>query len=156
MEFSFTQDQKLIRDAVRDLLNKECPSDLVREMEQDEKGYSPELWHKIAELGWLGLIYPEKYGGSDGSFMELTVFLEEMGRYLAPIPFLPTVILGGMSILYGIKIFPGQGRAIGEYPEEESGMTTGQLEENLLLLPIVEGFSPAGYVDALNPEPLDF
>ena len=101
MEFSFTQDQKLIRDAVRDLLNKECPSDLVREMEQDEKGYPPELWHKIAELGWLGLIYPEKYGGSDGNFMELTVFLEEMGRYLAPIPFLPTVILGGMSILYG-------------------------------------------------------
>jgi alkylation response protein AidB-like acyl-CoA dehydrogenase len=101
MEFSFTQDQKLIRDAVRDLLNKECPSDLVREMEQDEKGYPPELWHKIAELGWLGLIYPEEYGGSDGNFMELTVFLEEMGRYLAPIPFLPTVILGGMSILYG-------------------------------------------------------
>lgn len=99
MELSFTEEQKLIKDAARDFLIKECPSDLVREMEEDDRGYSPELWRKMAELGWLGLIFPAKYGGSEGDFLDLVVLLEEMGRYLAPVPFLPTVILGGLSVL---------------------------------------------------------
>ncbi len=101
MDFSFTQRQRVIRSVVRDLLEKECTSNLIREMESDEKGYSPELWHKMAELGWLGLFFPNKYGGSGASFFDLIVFLEEIGRYLVPIPFLSTVILGGTSILYG-------------------------------------------------------
>jgi alkylation response protein AidB-like acyl-CoA dehydrogenase len=101
MDLSFTEDQKLIKDAARDVLKKECPSDLVREMERDEKGYPPALWQKIAELGWLRLIYPARYGGLDGNLMDSVVLLEEMGRYLVPIPFLPTVILGGLPILYG-------------------------------------------------------
>ena len=72
---------------------------LVREMEEDEKGYLPELWQKMAELGWLGLPFPEEYGGSDGSFLDLTVLLEEMGRALVPSPFLATVVLCGLPIL---------------------------------------------------------
>lgn len=99
MEFSFSSEQKLIRDAARDFLKNECPGDLVREMEEDEKGYSCELWRKMAELGWLGLIFPGKYGGSDGDFIDLIVLLEEMGRFLAPVPFLPTVVSGGLSVL---------------------------------------------------------
>lgn len=101
MDFSFTQMQRDIRSAVRDFLEKECSSDLIRRMENDEKGYSAELWHKLAELGWLGLALPNKYGGSEGSFFDLLVLLEELGRYLVPVPFLPSVILGGMSILHG-------------------------------------------------------
>jgi alkylation response protein AidB-like acyl-CoA dehydrogenase len=99
MEFSFNEEQKLIKNAARDFLEKECPSDLVREMERDQRGYSLDLWHKMAELGWLGLIFPAKYGGSDGNLLDLVSLIEEMGRYLAPVPFLPTVILGGLSIL---------------------------------------------------------
>jgi alkylation response protein AidB-like acyl-CoA dehydrogenase len=101
MDFSLTEEQKLIKDSARYFLKKECPSDLVREMEQDGKGYSPELWRKMSELGWLGLIFPTEYGGTGGSFLDLVVLLEEVGRYLAPVPFLPTVILGGLSILFG-------------------------------------------------------
>ena len=100
MEFSFSEEQRLIRDASREFLRKECPSDLVREMEEEEdRGYHPELWRKMAELGWLGLIFPIEYGGSEGNVLDLIVLLEEMGRYLVPVPFLPTVILGGLSIL---------------------------------------------------------
>lgn len=101
MEFSYTEEQRMIKEAARDFLKKECPSDLVREMEQDDKDFPPALWHKIAELGWLGLIFPIKYGGSGGNFLDLIVLLEEMGRYLVPVPFLSTVILGGLPILYG-------------------------------------------------------
>jgi alkylation response protein AidB-like acyl-CoA dehydrogenase len=100
MDFSFTHDQKLIRDAAHEFLEKECPSDLVRKMEEDDIGYPQGLWRKMAELGWLGLIFPNKYGGSDGTYLELNILLEEMGKYLAPVPFLPTIVLGGLSILY--------------------------------------------------------
>lgn len=101
MEFSLTEEQKLIKDAARDFLEKECPGDLVREMEEDHTGYSLELWRKMADLGWPGLIFPAQYGGSEGDFLDLVILLEEMGRYLPPVPFLPTVILGGLPILYG-------------------------------------------------------
>lgn len=101
MEFSYTADQKLIKEAAREFLTKECPSALVREMEKDEKGFPSALWQKMAGLDWLGLLIPEEYGGSGPSFFDLIVLLEEMGRYLVPVPFLPTVILGGLPILYG-------------------------------------------------------
>ena len=68
-------------------------------MVQDEKGYSPELWRKMVELGWPGLIFPEKYGGLEGNFLDLTVLMEEMGRACLPGPFFSTVILGGLFIL---------------------------------------------------------
>jgi alkylation response protein AidB-like acyl-CoA dehydrogenase len=101
MDFSYTTDQSLIKKAAREFLIKECPSELVREMEADKKGFPPALWHKIGELGWLGLLIPEVYGGSGPSYFDLIVLLEEMGRYLVPVPFVPTVILGGLPILYG-------------------------------------------------------
>lgn len=104
MDFSYTKEQRMIQKAARDFLKKECSSDLIRQMEEDDKGFPPALWHKIAELGWLGLIFPVEYEGSGGSFLDLidlVILLQEMGRYLVPIPFLPTVILGGLPILYG-------------------------------------------------------
>ncbi|MFC1920024.1 acyl-CoA dehydrogenase family protein, partial [Chloroflexota bacterium] len=70
------------------------PKALVREMEEDDKGYPPELWQKMAELGWLGLVFPERYCGTGGSFLDLVVLLEEMGYSLIPGPFLPTVLSG--------------------------------------------------------------
>lgn len=99
MDFGLSEEQEMLKATARDFLTKECPPSLVREMEKDEKGYSPHLWRKMAELGWLGLPFPAKYGGSDGSFLDLTVLLEEMGRALLPGPFLPTVVLGGLPIL---------------------------------------------------------
>jgi len=64
VDYSLTEQQELLKNAARDFLEKECPKTLVREVEKDEKGYSPELWSKMADLGWMGLIFPEEYGGS--------------------------------------------------------------------------------------------
>ena len=75
----------MLKTTARDFLEKECPISLVRDLEEDEKGYSPDLWHKMAELGWLGLVFPEEYGGG-GNFLDLTVLLEEMGRGLYRVP----------------------------------------------------------------------
>ncbi|MFC2041814.1 acyl-CoA dehydrogenase family protein, partial [Chloroflexota bacterium] len=83
----------------RDFLTDKCPKTLVREMEEDEKGYPPELWQEMAGLGWMGLVFPDKCGGSDMSFLDLAVLLEEMGRACLPAPFFSTVVLGGLPIL---------------------------------------------------------
>jgi len=89
----------MLRATARDFLAKECPKQFVREMEQDEKGYSPQLWLKMAQLGWLGLPFPERYGGGGGSFLDLVILLEEMGRACLPGPFLSSVVLSGLPIL---------------------------------------------------------
>jgi alkylation response protein AidB-like acyl-CoA dehydrogenase len=94
-----SEEEEILRKSARDFLTDKCPKTLVREMEKDEKGYSPQLWKEIADLGWLGLIFPEKYGGGGMSFLDLAILLEEMGRALFPGPFFSTVLLGGLPIL---------------------------------------------------------
>ncbi|MEE8413522.1 MAG: acyl-CoA dehydrogenase family protein [Dehalococcoidales bacterium] len=99
MNFELDEEQIMLKTAARDFLEKECPKKLVREMMEDEEGYSGELWKKIADLGWLGLTFPEEYDGVGSSFLDLVVLLEECGRALLPCPFMPTVVLTGHPIL---------------------------------------------------------
>lgn len=99
MDLSLSEEQEMLRKAARDFLTDKCPKTLVKEMEEDEKGYSPQLWQEMAELGWLGLAFPEKYGGSEMKFLDLLILLEEMGRACLPGPFFSTVVLGGLPIL---------------------------------------------------------
>jgi alkylation response protein AidB-like acyl-CoA dehydrogenase len=99
MDLGLDEQQELLKNFARDFLEKECPESLVRAMEEDEKGYSPELWQKMAQQGWMGLIIPEQYGGTGMNVCELVVLLEEFGRALVPGPFMPTVVLGGLPIM---------------------------------------------------------
>ena len=99
MEFSLNEEQEMLKTMARDFLANECPKTLVRELMEDEVGHSPELWKKIAEVGWLGLIFPEEYGGSGMNFRDLTILFEEMGRAMLPGPFFSTLILAGLPIL---------------------------------------------------------
>ncbi|SEF13805.1 Acyl-CoA dehydrogenase [Burkholderia sp. WP9] len=85
-------EQEMIRDAARAFLRGECSTKLVREMERDPKGYPPALWHKAAELGWQGLCLPETYGGSAMPLVYLGLVLQEIGRAVAPLPLLSTVV----------------------------------------------------------------
>ena len=59
----------------------------------------PDLWQKMAELGWMGLVLPETYGGSGLSFVDLTILMEEMGRVLLPAPFFSSIALGALTLL---------------------------------------------------------
>ena len=99
MDFSLSEEQEKLRAIARDFLKTECPESLVREVEEGDDGFSPELWRKIADLGWLGFMYPEKYGGTGGTFLDLTVLYEEIGRAMFPSPHLSTVVLCGFTIL---------------------------------------------------------
>jgi alkylation response protein AidB-like acyl-CoA dehydrogenase len=92
MDLRFTEPQEILRKMVRDFLTTECPKTLVREIEKSEKGYSPELWKKMAGLGWMGLVIPEEYEGMGYTFQDFTILLEEAGRNILPGPLLATVI----------------------------------------------------------------
>jgi alkylation response protein AidB-like acyl-CoA dehydrogenase len=98
MNLDFTEDQKMLRTMARDFLATECPKKLVRELEESELGHSPEIWKKMAELGWQGLVIPEQYGGNGMTFFDLALVIEEMGRNILPGPFFSTV-LSALTIL---------------------------------------------------------
>jgi alkylation response protein AidB-like acyl-CoA dehydrogenase len=102
MDFSLTEEQEMLRILARDFLAKECPKAKVREMDKDGKGYDPQLWRSMAELGWMGLTFPEEYGGMAASFMDLVVLMEEMGKNILPGPFFSTIALCALPVLeYG-------------------------------------------------------
>jgi alkylation response protein AidB-like acyl-CoA dehydrogenase len=98
MDFGFSQEQELLRATARKFLENECTSGFVRARMEEPAGVTDEFWAKLAEQGWLGLIYPEEHGGSGLGFVDLTVLMEEMGRVVMPGPFFSTVLLGGLAI----------------------------------------------------------
>src|SRR5262245_56178129 len=101
MNFSFTEDQQLLRSSVRSALDEQCKTAHVREMMDDRLGYGEVLWTEMAKLGWLGLPFPEQYGGAGLGLVELAIVLEEMGRAAYPGPFFSTVVLGGLTVMLG-------------------------------------------------------
>ena len=101
MDLGLTEIQQMLKTSAQDFLARECPLTLVREMEEDPRGFTDELWRQMVGLGWTGVAFPEQYGGTGGNFSDLGVLLEEIGRSLAPAPFFSTVVLGGMTVLDG-------------------------------------------------------
>jgi len=99
MDLALSEEQEMLKKMARDFLTEKFPKTVVKQIEESELGYSPQIWKEMAELGWMGLVFPEKYGGTDMSFLDLAVLLEEMGQACLPGPYLSTVILGGLPIL---------------------------------------------------------
>jgi len=99
MNYDLGVEQKMLKESARNFFTKEMNSALIREWEEDAKGYCPKIWKKMAQVGWMGLALPEAYEGAEGSFLDLSVVLEEMGYagYLGP--FFATVVLGA-SLLH--------------------------------------------------------
>ena len=98
MNFGFSEEQEFLRTTAREFLANECPSAVVREVMEDPRGYRPEMWKQMAELGWLGLLIPEEYGGTGLGFVDLVVIQEEIGRANLPSPFLAT-LQGTLAVL---------------------------------------------------------
>lgn len=99
MDLSLNEKQEALKSEAREFFERECPTSLVREMERDERGYSADMWERMAALGWMGLPFPKWYGGGGGSLTDLAVLLEEFGRALVPGPFFNSVAVVGLTIL---------------------------------------------------------
>ena len=99
MDLGLNEQQTLLGRTAREFLESECPISLIRELEDSKEGYSPELWKKMADLGWLGLAIPTEYGGEEGNLIDQTVLFEEIGRAMVPGPFLATSAYAVQAIL---------------------------------------------------------
>jgi alkylation response protein AidB-like acyl-CoA dehydrogenase len=94
MNFGFSEEQELLRKTARDFLADNASMPVVREIMEGPLPGSKPLWSALAELGWTGLAFPESYGGAGLGMVELCIVLEELGRTLAPVPFLSTAMAG--------------------------------------------------------------
>jgi acyl-CoA dehydrogenase len=95
--------QKELERTVSSFARTSAPVSRIRKLRdtKDDLGYSKPLWVQMAELGYVGMNIPEAYGGMGMGFFELSIVLEQLGRQLAPEPFLSTVLLAGQAILRG-------------------------------------------------------
>ena len=136
MHLEFTAEQDELRDGVRAMLARECPISLVREVV--EKGAIPDaLWGQMVELGWPALTVPERAGGLGMGTVELAVVVEELGRVLAPGPFVPTIT----------QLAPVVAEAGSPEQQERflSGIAAGEITGTLALVE-TGGSVDAGYV----------
>jgi len=101
MDFNFSSEQEMLRKSVAEFLKKECPFETVKEIEDSQEGYSPKLWKKMAKLEWMGICFPEEYGGFGDPLTDLLIVMEEMGKRAFPSPFFSTVIECGLTIMEG-------------------------------------------------------
>jgi alkylation response protein AidB-like acyl-CoA dehydrogenase len=93
IDFGLSEDQEALQRAAREFLAAECPPALVRDNAANGDGIPRSLYQKMAELGWMGLVVPESMGGLGLSTIDLALVLEEIGRAVAPGPFLPTQLV---------------------------------------------------------------
>ena len=99
MDFTFSDDQDALRDAARAFLANEAPGAYLRAMADDERGFTDELWGKISDVGWPGLLVPEAHGGLGLGLVDMTVVMEEMGRLPFPGPFFSSSVLATLAAL---------------------------------------------------------
>jgi alkylation response protein AidB-like acyl-CoA dehydrogenase len=98
VDLDFSQEQEMLREMVRGLCAEHASLERVRALEDDPTGYPKEFFAKLAELGLLGLLVPEAYGGSDQSLLEAAVVYEELGRALAPTPHFVSSVLSALVL----------------------------------------------------------
>jgi pimeloyl-CoA dehydrogenase small subunit len=101
MDFDLSEEQRLLKESLDRLIGDRYAFEQRRVYSQATEGWSRELWAQYAELGLLGLPFPESQGGSGGGPIETMLVMEAFGRALALEPYLATVVLGGGFLRHG-------------------------------------------------------
>src|SRR5688572_13467440 len=101
MPIAITDDHRALAETAADLLTRRDARRASRDLLEADAGTLPSFWDELAGLGWLGLHVPEEHGGSGYTLEELVVVVEEIGRAVAPGPFVPTVIASAVLAAVG-------------------------------------------------------
>jgi len=138
MDVTLSKVQMDIAKEARRFLDKECPTDYARDMYEDERGFTDEIWTKMTDIDWMRVRIPEPYGGMDMDQMDLTMVLEEMGRVVLPGPFFSTVLLAAEAIMeagsdsqkeqYLTRIAAGELRGTLALHEPDGGADLGYIQ----------------------------
>jgi alkylation response protein AidB-like acyl-CoA dehydrogenase len=95
MNFDLTEEQQILVDSVQRFVQNDSGTERFRKLRETERGWEPAMWERMAEYGWLGVVYPEEQGGFGGRFVDLALILEQLGRGLVPEPIVPSVVFAG-------------------------------------------------------------
>ena len=95
LDLDFSPEQEMLRQTTRDVLQRHCPLDVVRDMEDNPTGYPLSLWTQLGELDLIGLLLPPEHGGSGMTLVEGVALYQEFGRALVPIPHFVSAVLSG-------------------------------------------------------------
>jgi alkylation response protein AidB-like acyl-CoA dehydrogenase len=98
MDFALSEEQQEVRKLARQILEDLSTHERLLEIEADAEGIDRALWQELAKSNLLGVGVPEEFGGSDMGFFTTCVLLEEVGRTVAAVPAIPTLILGALPI----------------------------------------------------------
>ena len=98
MDFTLREETKMLKSNAEKFMKEKSPSSVVKNVLKEEKGFSEAIWKEMANLGWLGLVYGDQYGGSGGAFFDLFILFEEMGKAVLPSPFFCSAVLAGLLI----------------------------------------------------------
>ena len=98
MDFSLTEEQEATQGLARSILEDIVTQEHLKEVESREARFSTETWKALAKANLLGLAFPEEYGGSDLDFLSLCLLLQEVGRQVAPVPALSTLVSAALPI----------------------------------------------------------
>jgi len=98
MDLDFTEEHEMLREMVRGVCAEYAPLEVVRALENDERGVADDLWKQLVELGLVGILVPEKYGGQAQSLLEAAIVYEEFGRALAPSPHFVSAVLAASAL----------------------------------------------------------
>ena len=100
MDFEYSQDQTLLKDSVDRFVKNDYGFEQRKKLIATEEGFAEKNWATFAELGWLGMPFPEDFGGYGGTPVETMIMMEAFGSALVVEPYLPTVVLGGGAIMF--------------------------------------------------------
>jgi alkylation response protein AidB-like acyl-CoA dehydrogenase len=98
MDFDFTEAQQELRNLAQQILERELPNERWKEIDAGSDHFDRDLWAKLASAGLLGVAIPETHGGLGYGFLEAALVLEQVGRTVAPVPYLATVVLGTLPV----------------------------------------------------------
>lgn len=101
MDLGLTDDQDILKSAAADFIQQEYPKETIIALESTPTGVTPELFRKVADLGWLGILIPEAYGGEGRSCTDAAVLYEELGRGPVAGPYFSSGVLGALTVLHG-------------------------------------------------------
>jgi hypothetical protein len=99
MDFGFSQDQEALRELARTILSEQVTHDGLKALEAKQEWFHEAAWRELAKAKLLGVALPEEFGGSGLGMVELAILLEEVGRAVAPLPVLPSLVLGALPVV---------------------------------------------------------
>lgn len=98
MDFTLSDEQTAIADLAGRILSEQLPVERLKEIEAGDRWFAEDVWAELAKADLLGIALPEAQGGGGYGFLELALILEQVGRTVAPVPVLPTLVLGALPV----------------------------------------------------------